>query len=186
MSNDIIGGFKFTGRFLLSPDAYARRTRTDFFVVHCSATKATWDGGAEEIRKWHTKDRGWMDIGYHFVIKRDGTVERGRPQWAVGAGVAGFNASSLHICLVGGIDNDGNPEDNFTSVQKGALAFLLGALTKHVSPKAEVLGHRDFPNVKKACPSFDVSDWWTGSQPKASTVRGFAFEQTVKGESFLN
>jgi len=174
----------FKRRPYLRPDSeYTKRKHTDYLVVHCAATKATANIGAEEIREWHVDDNGWMDIGYHYVIRRDGTVENGRPPWAVGAGVAGYNANSLHICLVGGIDFDGNAEDNFTPAQKQALATLLGMLKKHMATSAKICGHRDFPKVAKDCPSFEVSEWL--EEPAVvKTMNGFAFAQ-VSPAQFL-
>lgn len=131
----------------------------DFIVIHCAATRPSQDIGAKEIRRWH-KERGWFDIGYHYVIRRDGDVEKGRPDDRPGAHARGFNERSLGICWVGGVAEDGKtPEDNRTPEQIEALATLLDQLTG-LYPEAEVLGHRDLPNVKKACPSFDVRSWW--------------------------
>jgi N-acetylmuramoyl-L-alanine amidase len=131
----------------------------DYIVVHCSATKEDQDIGVEEIRRWH-RQRGWLDVGYHYVIRRDGTVETGRPNDVPGAHARGFNHLSLGLCLVGGVESDGKtPEMNFTHLQWDALAELVNDLkVKH--PDAEVLGHRDLPNVNKACPSFDVRAWY--------------------------
>jgi N-acetylmuramoyl-L-alanine amidase len=92
------------------------------------------------------------------VIRRDGLVEEGRPVAQAGAHVAGHNAHSIGICLVGGLDTDGSPQNNFTPKQFDALYALLLTL-HHKFPGAEVLGHRDFPGVAKACPCFDVRDW---------------------------
>lgn len=131
-------------------------------VVHCSATPQSMNIGAKEIRRWH-KDKGWSDIGYHYVIRRSGKREKGRPDSKVGAHVKGHNAGSLGICLVGGVDADNREraEFNFTKKQIIALDILLRLLTrKHKD--AIVLGHRDFPEVKKACPCFDVGAWWYG------------------------
>lgn len=124
--------------------------------VHCSATKPTQDIGAKEIREWHVKGCGWKDIGYHFVIRRNGVVEDGRPVEQVGAHVAGHNANSIGICLVGGIDATGKPEANFTPEQWKALPRLLRVL-KAQYPKATIHGHNEF--AAKACPSFDVQKW---------------------------
>ena len=144
-----------------------------FIAVHCSATPPDLDIGADEIRQWH-KVQGWSDIGYHRVIKRDGTVENGRPLGQQGSHVAGYNDESLGVCLVGGVrrdpDADGkddvdgprwdlNPEANYTPEQYASLEKVLDDLLSRF-PGAVVLGHRDFPNVKKACPSFDVKTWW--------------------------
>lgn len=139
-----------------------QRNRTDFIAIHCSATKPGMNIGASEIRQWH-KDKGWEDIGYHYVIRRDGTLENGRDLNAVGAHVAGFNSRSVGICLVGGISDLGHSENNFTKEQFQTLETLVKKLTK-VWPHAIVQGHRDFPNVKKDCPCFDVRDWWDDVQ----------------------
>jgi N-acetylmuramoyl-L-alanine amidase len=128
-------------------------------IVHCSASREDQDFDAAEIRRWHLR-RGWFDIGYHYVIKRDGDVEKGRSDLHPGAHARGFNHLSLGICLVGGVESDGvTPEANFTHAQWDALEKLLFTL-KGDYPDAEVLGHRDLPNVNKACPSFDVQAWW--------------------------
>lgn len=116
------------------------------------------DIGAEEIRRWHLR-RGWLDIGYHAVVRRDGTVEPGRSYDVPGAHARGFNHLSLGICLVGGVAEDKTtPENNFTPEQFDALASLVLGL-KADYPDAKVVGHRDLPNVNKACPSFDVEEW---------------------------
>lgn len=116
------------------------------------------DIGAEEIRRWHLR-RGWFDIGYHYVIRRNGKIEKGREDDVPGAHARGFNHLSLGICLVGGVAEDKKtPENNFTPEQFDSLASLLTGL-KFDYPDAEIVGHRDLPNVTKACPSFDVKEW---------------------------
>jgi N-acetyl-anhydromuramyl-L-alanine amidase AmpD len=137
-----------------------RRT-TDFIVVHCAATKPSQDIGAAEIRKWHVEDRGWDDIGYHQVIRRSGAIELGRPLHVAGAHAKGFNARSVGVCLVGGIDKDGNPANNFTYKQMDSLTITLDYWGR-IYPSAEILGHRDLPGVDKACPCFDVREWLGG------------------------
>lgn len=129
-----------------------------FIVVHCSATPPTMNIGRQEIDRWH-RQRGFREIGYHYVIRRDGSIEVGRDLDKVGAHVEGYNAVSYGICLVGGVDADNQPEDNFEKAQKAALIPLIEKLLAR-SPKAKVLGHRDLPRVNKACPSFDVKEWW--------------------------
>lgn len=135
-----------------------KRERTDYIAVHCSAT-ATQSVTAAMIDKWHRKN-GWACIGYHYVIRRDGTVEEGRDEAVVGAHVAGFNEVSVGICMVGGVDaNDHTKaQNNFTPEQFNSLKQLLIDL-KVRYPQATIQGHRDFPGVKKACPSFDVREW---------------------------
>lgn len=125
-------------------------------MVHCSATKPSMDIGKKEIDTWH-RQRGWLMIGYHYVIRRNGEVEVGRELEAIGAHVQDHNHDSLGICLVGGINDSGDPEQNFTEEQYNALATLLYQL-KVVYPDAQVKGHRNF--AAKACPSFDVEEWW--------------------------
>lgn len=130
----------------------------EYIVVHCSATTPSMDIGAHEIRRWHTEERGWSDIGYHLVCRRDGTVEAGRPIERPGAHVKGYNHSSIGVCWVGGVSESGQAEDNRTADQSLALFQEIERL-RELYPEAKVLGHRDFPGVTKACPCFDVKDW---------------------------
>ena len=138
---------------------FHKRKSTDFIAIHCSATRPSQDVDAREIGSWH-RARGWLGIGYHYVIKRDGTIEIGRPVDTVGAHVAGFNHNSVGICLAGGVtENNVNvPENNFTEAQFVSLGEILNHL-ENLYPHAKIQGHRDFPNVAKACPSFSVADW---------------------------
>lgn len=145
---------------------YQKRTHpTTHLVVHCAQTNADEDFDVEDVREWHTlkppKGNGWIDVGYHGVIKRDGTFEQGRPWWAVGSHVKDWNHCSEGICLIGGCDKEGNEENNFTDAQWATLERVLRERLE-VHPKAQVLGHRDFPDVDKYCPSFDVKPWWEG------------------------
>lgn len=134
-----------------------KRTRTDYIVVHCSATKPKMDWGFKEIDAEHKK-RGFKMCGYHIIIRRDGTREIGRHIDDVGAHVQGYNHNSVGVCLIGGVDDHLKPENNFTPAQMGALWQVLQRLTVEF-PKAEVLGHCDL-NAGKACPSFDVKQWY--------------------------
>jgi len=133
------------------------RKRTDFIAIHCSATPADMDVGEKEIRKWH-KARGWKDIGYNAVIRRSGRIEIGRPLDHRGAHVAGFNSVSCGVCMIGGVDDAGDPENNFTPAQWKSLRILSKTLAL-VYPGAKFRGHRDFPNVSKACPCFAAIPW---------------------------
>lgn len=143
-----------------------------YLVVHCSATPASRDIGRKEIDLMH-RQRGFREIGYHYVIRRDGTVEKGRPDDEPGAHVQGYNSRSLGICLVGGVKADGKTaEQNFTPAQYDALEQTLRRLDK-THPWARVLGHRDLsPDLNrdgkisrneymKECPTFDVEPWWS-------------------------
>lgn len=134
---------------------FKTRPTTDAIFVHCAATKAGMDIGAREIRQWH-KEKGWLDIGYHFVIRRDGTLETGRPIDAVGSHVQGWNERSIGICLVGGIDDSGKFKANFTPIQMSTLKNLLAEM-KLEYPQADIKAHHDV--APKACPSFDLQRW---------------------------
>ncbi|SKB49310.1 N-acetylmuramoyl-L-alanine amidase [Sphingopyxis flava] len=124
-------------------------------VIHCSATPEGKDFGAASIDRWH-KERGWAGIGYHYVVKRDGTIEPGRPLEKAGAHVAGHNANSVGIVYIGGLAKDGKKaKDTRTPEQKTALRTIVAEMRRRF-PEARVLGHRDFPGVRKDCPSFDV------------------------------
>jgi N-acetylmuramoyl-L-alanine amidase len=140
--------------------AYKKRTATDFIVVHCAATTAKMDIGKVEIDRWH-RARGWFGIGYHYVIRRDGTLEVGRPDDVVGAHVSNHNSNTLGICMAGGLAEDKKtPEDNFTPAQLKTLKKLLTEL-KVKYPKAEIKGHGEFPppNLGRACPVFPLQKW---------------------------
>jgi N-acetylmuramoyl-L-alanine amidase len=134
-------------------------------IIHCTATRPSQDIDAAEIRVWHVRDNGWRDIGYHYVIKRDGVLEEGRPLEQAGAHVSGHNADSIGICLVGGVAADGRtPESNFTPAQWTTLGKAVRGLLK-TFPFATVHGHNEF--AAKACPTFDVREWWATRQPLA-------------------
>lgn len=160
-----------------------------YLVVHCSATKANADIGAREINQWHI-DRGWHNrpgignrlfhgrphaIAYNLVIRRDGTIEVGCPMDVPGYHARGYNRVAWSVCMVGGVDDGGQPENNFTAAQFEALPMPLRSW-KVLAPDAEVLGHRDLsPDLNgdgiiqqhewmKACPCFDVKPWWEKAQ----------------------
>lgn len=127
----------------------------DKIIVHCSATPEGRHTTIEEIRQWHLQ-RGWKDIGYHYVIYLDGTIHRGRPESVVGAHCSGYNKNSIGVCYIGGVAKDGKtPKDTRTEGQKRALRELLNRL-KRDYPKATLHGHNEFAN--KACPSFNVKE----------------------------
>lgn len=147
-----------------------KRTQTRFIVVHCSATKPSMNITAQTVREWHMS-KGWSDIGYHFFIRRDGTIEHGRPVDEIGAHVAGHNSDTVSLCMAGGLDEMGdsfaNRPDLFTA-QQWASAKIVVAMLKRMYPFAAVLGHRDLsPDLNhdgkiqpqewlKTCPGFDA------------------------------
>ncbi len=128
-----------------------------YLVVHCSATPEGRDHTVKDIDLWH-KQRGFNEIGYNYIVRLDGTVEEGRDVNKVPAHVEGHNKDSIGICYIGGIDkNTLQPKDTRTQAQKEALKKLLKEL-KALYPQADILGHRDFPGVAKACPCFNAKD----------------------------
>jgi N-acetylmuramoyl-L-alanine amidase len=140
----------------LPESKYTRRARTTALVVHCADTdNAKSDPTAADVRRWHTKERGWIDGGYHLFIRKDGTLEYLRPLWAVGAHVADHNSYTIGVCLAGGKGNT----DDFTTPQLRTLRTLVVMLRAMYPTIVSVLGHRDFPGVTKYCPSFDVRAW---------------------------
>ena len=124
-----------------------------FLAVHCTATPQT--ATVSSIQSYWRNVLKWKMPGYHFIIKPDGEVVKLLSVDKVSNGVKGFNSVSINIAYIGGVDSQNNPIDNRTPAQKKALRDLLEKF-KIVHPKAIIQGHRDFPNVKKACPSFDA------------------------------
>ncbi|MWB96749.1 N-acetylmuramoyl-L-alanine amidase [Flavobacterium sp. GA093] len=124
-----------------------------YLVVHCTATSQKT--AISSIQTYWKKQLGWKMPGYHFIVKPDGEVVSLLPIEQVSNGVKGFNHESINISYIGGVDPKNIPQDNRTLPQKASLLQLLTAL-KQKFPKAIIQGHRDFPNVKKACPSFDA------------------------------
>ena len=123
-------------------------------IVHCSATPEGKDYSVDTIRQWHLQ-RGFSDIGYHYVIYRDGSIHIGRDESIIGAHCTGHNTNSIGVCYIGGcVSNGKTPKDTRTPQQKQSLVKLLKELkTKY--PQASIHSHRDFAN--KACPSFDAT-----------------------------
>lgn len=126
--------------------------KIDKIIVHCTATPEGRPVSVEEIDSWH-KQRGWSQIGYHYVVQLDGTINPGRDVSISGAHCKGHNKTSIGITYVGGCDSNMEPKDTRTDAQIDSLNYLVGYLCAS-HPGAEVYGHRDFST--KACPSFDA------------------------------
>jgi N-acetylmuramoyl-L-alanine amidase len=139
----------------LIPSRLKKSKRTiNEIIVHCTATPEYRDCTVLDIRRWHLQ-QGWSDIGYHYVIYRNGQVHEGRDVDIVGAHCAGHNLHSIGVVYVGGVASDGRtPKDTRTEQQKAALLSLLIDLKK-LYPRAKIYGHRDFAN--KDCPSFNAT-----------------------------
>ena len=142
------------GNAILTSCQYQNYRRIDLIVIHCSATRATQRYTVDDCRRDH-RARGFADIGYHYYITQDGVVHRGRQLYQVGAHATGYNRHSIGICYEGGLDIRGQPADTRTTEQKETLRRLIQRL-KEDCPNAKVVGHRDLPGVKKACPCFEV------------------------------
>ena len=125
----------------------------DLIVIHCSATRENRRYTLMQLIRDHRDRFGFT--GYHYYITRDGTVTQTRHEQLVGAHARGYNQHSLGICYEGGLDANDQPKDTRTWRQKRALLQLLKRLKKE-HPQAQILGHRDLPDVKKACPCFDA------------------------------
>lgn len=140
----------------------------NLIVVHCSATRADRALTTEELETIHRR-RGFRGIGYHYYIRRDGTVVNTRPPELIGAYVKGHNAHSIGLCYEGGLDCDGKPADTRTPEQRSALRLLVCQLLKRFR-NSYVCGHRDLsPDLNgngvvepeewvKECPCFEVSN----------------------------
>lgn len=132
-------------------------------IIHCTATRADWRAGSKtsdkvaEVRRWH-KANGWRDIGYHFLIDRDGTVAKGRPIGQTGAHVKGHNTGTIGVALFGGHGSAETDafEENYTPEQGAALRNLLNDLRGQYGVK-KVTGHNQY--AAKACPGFNVPEW---------------------------
>tara|TARA_R110000782_G_scaffold225717_1_gene312585 strand:- start:626 stop:1030 length:405 start_codon:yes stop_codon:yes gene_type:complete len=122
-------------------------------IIHCTATPEGRDIGVSEVRSWHMA-KGWSDIGYHFLITLNGTVEVGRPIERIGAHCKGQNRDSIGIAYTGGVEEDGKtPKDTRTIEQKEMLRWLIDDLKKKYD-FSDVEPHNKYAN--KACPCFDV------------------------------
>lgn len=122
-------------------------------IIHCSAVGPSQTSSAAQINLWH-KAQGWKGIGYHYVVRRDGTIEKGRSEEEIGAHCKNHNRYSIGICYEGGIDVRGQPADTRTAEQKAAIITLLKRL-KQKYPRAIITGHNTF-DKSKACPCFDA------------------------------
>ena len=153
---------------LLIPERLKRSERKiTEIIIHCSATPDGKDYTVDDIRRWH-KQRGYSDVGYHYIIYRNGILAQGRDVNIIGAHASGHNAHSIGICYIGGMNAENTqPEDTRTLRQKARLLSLLVDLRK-LYPNARIIGHRDLSEDKngngiiepsewmKACPSFDA------------------------------
>lgn len=122
-------------------------------IVHCTATPECREVTIDDVRRWHVEERGWSDVGYHFLVLIDGTIQEGRPLKRSGAHTKGHNKDSIGVAYVGGMSVDmSEAKDTRTEEQKETLVNLLCDLKDAYG--GTIYGHRDFSN--KECPSFDA------------------------------
>ena len=133
-----------------------KRTKTDTIVIHCTQTPDDMDFGVEKVTEWH-KNRGFDTIGYHYLIKRDGTLQEGRQQDEVGAHAVAVNGNSVGVALAGGGTPSMGWENNFAPIQFETLKTIILKLKKDYEIE-KVIGHYQVDD-KKECPSFDVPGW---------------------------
>lgn len=142
--------------------------KVDTIVIHCADTPVGMDIGVDEIRKWHINERGWSDIGYHYVIRTTGRIELGRDLDGdglvldnKGAHVFGHNSHSIGICLVGGKGSKRTDHflTNFKIYQSITCARLINSLQVVYNKNLNIVGHHDL-DPQKECPGFQVAPWW--------------------------
>ena len=133
-------------------------------ILHCSAVGPDQESSAAQIDTWHRQRGFHLGIGYHYVVRRNGQIEPGRPEWMIGAHCQNHNAHSIGVCYEGGLDIRGQPADTRTEAQKAALRRLLERLHR-AYPCALIVGHHDL-NPHKACPCFDAAREYKDLQPK--------------------
>ncbi len=158
-----------------------------YLTIHCAATPEGQDVKASTISQWDIQK--FNQISYHWVVELDGKKVRTLSDTQKGAHVGGNNTGNIGICYVGGVETDGKtPKDTRTSEQKAALATLVNQY-KDQYPDLVIKGHRDWPNVNKACPSFNVSseygsgdfDFGEDNAPIEEGAGGLASEEGSAG-----
>ena len=146
----------------------SRRKKTDYIIIHSTNTKPNEELSAIDIDEKHRK-KGLLKIGYHFVIKRDGSIQLGRPLCEVGAHLQQYDNRSVGICLVGGLNTRGLHAPDYTAQQQDALFVLIKTL-KLTYKDANVVGHSTLDGVE--CPSFIVEEWWNKNKQVNFESRG--------------
>lgn len=123
--------------------------KVDLIVVHCTASPDYLDIGAKEIKRWHVEDNGWSDIGYHYIVRRNGEIEKGRPDSIAGAHARGVNSNSIGICWVGINGPSGEQEKSMV----GLVNWLRGKYNIEID---NVKGHREAVVTSKTCPNLNM------------------------------
>lgn len=129
----------------------------NLIVIHCSATNVNSDYTPEHLERDH-RARGFNSAGYHFYIRKDGTVVKFRPLSQVGAHVQGYNANSIGVCYEGGLNAAGKASDTRTVLQKSAIITLLKKL-KSAYPSVRICGHRDLSPDLDHDGTIEANEW---------------------------
>lgn len=116
-------------------------------IYHCSDSDIDTHNDISVIREWHINERGWSDVGYHFFIRRDGSIQTGRPLSKIGAHTKGHNKDSIGVCLHG---------KNYFTKEQFESAKRIFEMISFFKPHVKAYGHRDF-NKEKTCPNFEVA-----------------------------
>jgi N-acetylmuramoyl-L-alanine amidase len=127
-----------------------------YIVIHCTATQPSATIAA--IQNYWKTTLGWKNPGYHYILPTDGSILQLLDESLIANGVAGYNHACIHLSYIGGVSTHNIPLDTRNLNQLSAMYYLV-KLLKAKYPSAIIQGHRDFPGVKKACPSFDVREW---------------------------
>jgi N-acetylmuramoyl-L-alanine amidase len=127
-----------------------------YIVIHCTATQPSASIAA--IQNYWQTTLGWKNPGYHYILPTDGSILQLLDESLIANGVAGYNHACIHLSYIGGVNEHNIPTDTRTLNQHSAMYYLIKVLRAKY-PLAIIQGHRDFPGVHKACPSFDVKSW---------------------------
>ena len=152
----------------------SKRTKTDLIVLHHAATKSC---SVEDVHRWHL-DKGWSGVGYHFFIRKDGTIWRGRPEDRIGAHTVDYNSKSIGICFEGNFELEPMPE-----FQKAAGLDLIVYL-KGKYPIKDIKGHRELKAT--ACPGkyFPLAEMKTGQAQSTQENRALQFQLAALADGF--
>ena len=143
---------------------YEERPSTEMIVIHHAGfPDADKDSSAEDIHKFHQEVNGWAGIGYHYVIRKDGTIEQGRKPLAVGAHAYHHNKNSVGICVAGNFDI-GKPNREQMDSLKLLTAWLCQRYKLNPMKKGVIVGHRNLNDTN--CPGDNL-------YPKLDEIRRY-------------
>jgi hypothetical protein len=127
--------------------------KIDEIIVHCADTGVNQSFSIDDVRRWHVEERGWSDVGYHYYIRLNGEIEKGRPVFKSGAHCKGRNQDTIGVCFEGGKLSDGSKWTGPLAAQLPAFEKLRDSLFV-VFGELKISGHYEYSS--KSCPNFDV------------------------------